>query len=163
MGDEDYNKSGYTSYDNWTFGMSQLFSSVGPQMHDEFEFAYLNEVFSCYKHVYYGCCEPLHNKMEMIKKYKNVRKISVSPWADKRTAAEQMGAKYIYSNKPNPAFLAMPDFDEELIVKDLRETKKICFENSVPLEFILKDVSTVKYGLNRLVKWNEIAKRVAEE
>jgi hypothetical protein len=36
---------------------------------------------------YYGCCEPLHNKMDILAKVPRLRKISISPWCDVARAA----------------------------------------------------------------------------
>lgn len=38
---------------------------------------------------YYGCCEPLHNKIEILQQVKNLRKISISPRADIKIAAKK--------------------------------------------------------------------------
>ncbi len=65
------------------------------------------------------------------------------------------------SCKPNPAHLATSTFDEELIRKDLTETKALCQKFGCPLEFILKDISTVAYSPQRLWRWAEIAMEVA--
>lgn len=54
-------------------------SEVSPAMHEEFELEYMMPIFERFGAVYYGCCEPLHLKTEMIRKYPNVRKISMSP------------------------------------------------------------------------------------
>ena len=61
------------------------------------------------------------------------------------------------SVKPNPALLASPSFDEELIRKDLRSTMDAAKRYNRSLEFILKDISTVKHEPWRLQRWAEIA------
>lgn len=143
--------------DVWAFGMAQIFSSVSPMMHDEFEIKPLKEYLERFGLLYYGCCEPLDQKIEIIKQIKNVRKISVSPRADKQRAAECIGKDYVFSNKPNPAYLAKDSFDPEQIRKDLTQTVRICKETQTPCELILKDVSTVKYKPERLAQWEAIA------
>jgi len=32
--------------------------------------------------VYYGCCEPLDGKIDIVREIPNLRKISMSPWVD---------------------------------------------------------------------------------
>jgi len=69
---------------------------------------------------------------------------------------------YVYSCKPNPAFVATDTLDEELIRRDLTETREICKKNGCALEFILKDISTVRYKPQNLWRWSQIAMEVAE-
>jgi len=155
---------GKTSAKNsWTFGMSQIFSSVSPAMHEEFEFEYLKPIFERYGNVYYGCCEPLDNKMEMIRKYPNVRKISVSPWANAEKCAEQIAGDYVVSAKPHPAFLAKTELHEDEIAGEMKRIKNICKKHNCPAEFILKDLSTVRYKPERLWKWADIAMKIMKE
>ena len=105
----------------------------------------------------YGCCDPLHAKMEEVKKIKNVRKISVSPWADQEKCAQHIGEKYVFSRKPNPSFLAMESFDGDIIKKEFAQTLEICKKHNCPSEFILKDISTVRNRPERLEEWAKIA------
>ena len=113
--------------------------------------------------VYYGCCEPLHNRIDYIRKIKNVRKISMSPWADIRAGAEHIHGDYVISRKPNPAYLAAASFDPELVRRELQETCRAAKENGCTCELILKDVSTVQYHPERLAQWHKIAVEVAGE
>ncbi|NLX22532.1 MAG: hypothetical protein GXY55_12825, partial [Phycisphaerae bacterium] len=46
--------------------------------------------------------------------------------------------------------------------KDLLATRKVCERHGCPLEFILKDISTVRYEPQRLFAWGEVAMQVAE-
>lgn len=153
----DYDGKKAVAKDVWAFGMAQIFSSVSPSMHDEFEIQPLKRYLERFGLLYYGCCEPLDRKIDIVRKIRNVRKISVSPWADKQRAAESIGKDYVFSNKPNPAFLATESFDADQVRKDLIETVRICKATKTPCELILKDVSTVRYKLERLVQWESIA------
>lgn len=143
--------------DTWTFSMAQMFSEVSPAMQEEYDILPLKPLLERYGLVYYGCCEPLHNKIDIVRKISNVRKISVSPWAKKQTAAEQIHGDYVFSAKPNPAYVAMGQFDEVLVRKDLEETVSICRQYHTPCELILKDVSTVCNDPSRLTRWEQIA------
>jgi len=149
--------------DLWTFGMSQIFAAVSPAMHEEFELPYLTPWFERFGLAYYGCCEPLDRKVEMIRKLPRVRKVSMSPWVDVERGAEQLGADFVYSRKPSPAFLAWDRWDPAAVEADLRATRDACRRHGCPLEFILKDISTVRYEPQRLWEWSEIALRVARE
>ena len=151
-----------TAGGTWTFAMAQIFSEVSPAMHEEYEIAPLKPLLERYGLVYYGCCEPLHNKIDIVRKIENVRKISISPWADKEIAAERIQGDYVFSAKPTPAHVAMGSFDAELVRKDLAETVDICRRHNTPCELILKDVSTVCGDPGRLVEWEKIAMEVVQ-
>jgi hypothetical protein len=149
--------------DMWTCGMAQIFSSVSPAMHQEFELDYMAPVYARFGLVYYGCCEPLDKKMDIVKKIPNVRKISMSPWVDVDAGAERIGREYVFSRKPSPAFLATDEWNPRAVEKDLRETVAACRRHGCPLELILKDISTVRYQPQRLWEWVDIAMRVVNE
>ena len=149
-----------TAKDTWTFSMAQMFSEVSPAMHDEFDITPMKPLLERYGLVYYGCCEPLHHKIDIVRKIKNVRKISISPWADKEIAATNIHGDYVFSAKPNPAYVAMGSFDAALVRKDLAETVEICRRHNTPCELILKDVSTVCHDPARLSQWEQIAMEV---
>jgi len=139
------------------FGLAQMFSAVSPAMFDEYEINYSMPIFERFGLVYYGCCDPLDGKMQEVRKIKNLRKVSMSPWVNRERGAYEIGKDYVYSCKPNPAYLASIQFDENLIKNDLMEIKEICRKNGCPLEIILKDISTVNNDPSRLWKWAKIA------
>ena len=56
--------------------------------------------------VYYGCCDPLDGKIKEVRKIPHLRKISISPWANKERGAEEISRNYVDSYKPNPAYIA---------------------------------------------------------
>jgi hypothetical protein len=148
---------GDTAKSLWMFGLAQMFSSVSPAMFQEFEVEVNMPIFERFGLVYYGCCDPLDFKMKEVRGIPNARKISMSPWAGKTRGAEAIGKDYVFSYKPNPAYLVTTVLDEDLIRRDLRETMEICKKYSCQLEMILKDISTVKYQPERLWRWAEIA------
>ena len=147
----------------WCHGAAQLFGSISPDMHDELEFQYVGKIYQHFGGVNYGCCEPLHNRIHLVRKLPNVRKISCSPWCDMEIAAENIGRDYVVSNKPAPAFVGGVSVDWDQIEADLRHTKEACFRNDTPLEYILKDISTVRYEPQRLWEWGKRAMRIAQE
>lgn len=146
--------------DNWTSGMAQIFSTVSPAMHKEFEIDYAAKWYERFGLGYYGCCEPLDEKIDIIRELPHVRKVSMSPWVDLERGAEKIGRDLVFSRKPNPAFLAWDIWRPEAVEQDLRETKEKCDKYGCPFEFILKDISTVHYQPQRLWEWSDIAARV---
>jgi len=139
-----------------------MFSTVGPAIFQEFEVDYFAPLAERFGLVYYGCCDPLDKKINEVRKIPHVRKISMSPWADQENGARQLKGEFVFSRKPNPAFLAPDHFNETIIRDDLVATRDICAAHGCPLEFILKDISTVHYEPQRLFRWAQIAMDVVE-
>ena len=148
--------------DLWTSGMAQIFSTVSPAMHQEFELDYAASWYSRFGLVYYGCCEPLDGKIDIIKNIPHVRKISMSPWVDVDRGAERIGRDFVFSRKPSPAFLAPDTWQPDIVEEDLRDTLERCTSHGCAVEFILKDISTVRYQPQRLWEWADIAMRLVE-
>lgn len=146
----------------WFRAMAQTFASVSPQAFEEFEFDYMKRLAEKCGLVYYGCCEPLDRFVSILKRLPNLRKLGVSPWANERAMAEQIGGDYVYARKPNPANVGL-GFDEETIRKEIRNTVEICLEHKCPYEIVLKDISTVNYKPQNLVRWNQIVQETLDE
>jgi hypothetical protein len=100
--------------------------------------------------------------MAEVRMIPNVRKVSMSPWVNEERGAAEIGGDYVYSRKPSPALVATDHFNIEHVRDDLRKTKEICDRNGCPLEFILKDISTVRYEPQRLFEWASAAMRIVE-
>ncbi len=158
-----YNPQKPRTEDLWMFGMAQMFSTVSPGMFKEFEVDYIRRICERFGLVYYGCCDPLDGKMTQVRMIPNVRKVSMSPWVNEDRGASEIGRDYVYSRKPSPAFLATEHFSPEKVRADLSATRTVCEKYGCPLEFILKDISTVRYEPQRLFEWAAIAMRVAED
>jgi hypothetical protein len=147
--------------DLWMFGLAQMFSTVSPAMFKEYEVDYASRICGRFGLVYYGCCDPLDGKMAEVRLIPRVRKVSMSPWVNEEQGAAAIGGDFVYSRKPNPAFLAWDPFDPEAVRRDLLATRQACERHGCPLEFILKDISTVRYQPERLFTWARIAMEVA--
>lgn len=72
--------------------------------------------------IYYGCCDRLDDRLDIVKKIPNVQKVSCSPWSDRKRFAENIGNTLVMSNKPTPAYIAAESVDWEEVKKDLRWT-----------------------------------------
>jgi hypothetical protein len=147
--------------DLWTCGMAQIFSGVSPAMHQEFEIDYAVRWYARFGLVYYGCCEPLDGKLDLVKKIPHVRKVSMSPWVNVERGAERMGKDLVFSRKPSPALVAVDSWDSGAVQADLEHTVRACRRNGTPVELVLKDISTVRYQPRRLWEWAEVARGVA--
>ena len=149
--------------DIWIRAMAQIFDVVSPEMHEEFDLKYTKRLFDRCGLAYYGCCEALDKKIYKLKQFKNLRRISITPWADVESAAEQTGGDYVFSYKPNPAFVAGSSFDPEPVRAEITRVLNACKRNKTPCEFVLKDISTVKNDHTRLTKWVETVNAVIEK
>jgi hypothetical protein len=146
--------------DLWTYGMAQILLSVSPAMFEEFEVPYAARWYERFGLAYYGCCDPLHDRVHLVRRIPNVRKVSMSPWADVVVGAAAIGSDYVFSWKPNPALLAAEGWDVEAIEREMRRVVQVCAHAGCPLEITLKDISTVRYRPQRLWQWADIAMRV---
>ncbi|MCL2187190.1 MAG: hypothetical protein FWC16_02850 [Defluviitaleaceae bacterium] len=136
----------------WYRGMAQMFSDISPKMWKEFELDYAQPLMAQCGLVYYGCCEGLANKIPMLKKIPNMRKIGVSPWTNPESCAEQIGGDYVYAFKPNPAHVS-GDFAEDAVRAEAKRVIETCRANNCAYEFVLKDISTVTYKPQNLINW----------
>ena len=140
--------------DTWGRCAAQIFDSVSPEMHDEFDLAYNQELFEDCGLLYYGCCEAMDRKIDILRKrFKNLRKIGVTPWADPHLAAENMGSDFVCAAKPNPAFVAMPQFRPEQVEQEIARYCEACKANGTTVEFVLKDISTIANNPENLTQW----------
>lgn len=148
--------------DMWVSGAAQIFSEVSPEMHDRFEIEYMKPLYERFGWVYYGCCEPLHNKIDIIRKIKTVRAISISPWADVDISADEMGGDYLMARKPNPTHVRSGYPDVDSIRAEIKNTLRACRRNGTNVEFILKDITTVGNRPQGLTEWYELVKSEIE-
>jgi len=137
---------------SWFRGMAQLFTEVSPAMFEEFELDYVKPLMAEFGLSYYGCCEALETKIQLLKTVPNLRKIGVSPWASAESCAEQIGKDYVFAHKPNPARVT-GSFDKEAVEKEISHIIELCKKYNCPLEFVLKDVSTCSYKPQNLIAW----------
>ena len=153
----------YCCKDLWFRTMAQMFSSISPEDHYELDMQYSAPLAARCAYTYYGCCEPLSDRIDMLQKaYPNLRKIGVSPWADVAASAEQIGGNYVLSRKPNPANVAIQT-DPEQIRREITETVALCQKFGCPCDITLKDISTVGYRPRNLIVWAETASAVLDE
>ena len=146
----------------WGCANAQILSEVSPEMHEEFSLRYDRQWLARFGLTYYGCCEPLHRKMAILRSIPNLRKVSMSAWADPARMAEDAEGRYVLSFKPNPAVFASADrWHPEWARKELADTLDKTRGSRV--EIIMKDISTVSRHPERLWEWARIATEVAED
>ena len=146
--------------DMWGFAESQETVGISPAMFEEVIFPYQLPLLARFGLNCYGCCEPLDRRWHVVQRFPRLRRVSVSPWADRPYMAEMLGDRYILSMKPHPADLAMAGFNEEhvraVVRRDLRATR------DCRVEMIMKDNHTIGNDPRRVVRWVQIAREEAE-
>ena len=146
--------------DMWGFTESQETVGVSPEMFEEFIFPYQLPIQQRFGLNCYGCCEPLDKRWHIVKDIPNLRRVSVSPWADIANMAEMLGDRYIFSMKPSPTDLAMTGFDEVRIRAELREALQKT--RGCRVEVLMKDNHTIRNDPQRVVRWVQIVREEAE-
>jgi hypothetical protein len=145
----------------WGYCAAQEFALVSPEFHDEFLFQYQRPIMQNYGLVSYGCCEDLTRKIDMLRQLENLRCIAVTPAADLRRCAEQIGRDYVISWRPNPTDMVCAGWDERRVQSIIREGMDICKDGFAHI--ILKDVETVQGQPDRLARWTYIAREIVKE
>lgn len=154
----------FRAKDVWGRCAAQIFGSISPAMHDEFDLAYNQQLFKDCGLLYHGCCEPMDRKIDILRKrFKNLRKISITPWADSQRAAENIGRDYVMAAKPNPAFVAVSRFDPAPVAAEIARYCKTCQEHGTTLEFVLKDISTIANNPANLTQWAAITNATIDQ
>jgi hypothetical protein len=146
--------------DMWGFAESQETLNVSPAMYEQFVFPYEKPILERFGLNCYGCCEPLHGRWHVVKQHPRLRRVSCSAWVKVEQMAAHLGDRYIFSMKPNPAALAVPQLDTEAIRKEIRgilEKTRGCV-----VELIMKDNHTLAQRPENVVAWCRIAKQEAE-
>ena len=157
----DYDPERIRPDDMWASAESQELAQVGPAQHEDFALRYERQLLEPFALTGYGCCEPLTDRLGMVFSIPGIRRLSISPWADVRLAAEELGPNYIFSWKPRPMDL-VGEFDEEAIRAYVRRTIDLALANDCALEMILKDTHTCEHHPERFDRWSQIARAEVE-
>lgn len=144
--------------DMWGSAESQEMAQVSPKLHAEFALQYEKRLLEPFALTGYGCCEDLTRKLDDVFTIPNIRRISISPWADVDVCAEKLQNKYIFSWKPHPAHL-VGDFNTELIRDYIQHTVDVA--KDCVLEMVLKDTHTCQHHPERFDQWTQIARELA--
>jgi len=145
--------------DMWASAESQELAQVSPEMHAEFALRYEKQLLEPFGLNGYGCCEDLTRKLDDVLTIPNIRRISISPFADVERCAERMGKAAIFSWKPHPAHL-VGEFDEDRIRRYLRRALQAT--RGCVFEMVLKDTHTCDHRPERFTRWTEIARELVE-
>jgi hypothetical protein len=154
--DEPPKQHGVLPGDLWGWAEAQEMAAASPEMHQEFAFPYEKRLLEPFKLNGYGCCDPVDNKLDFVLKTPNLRRVSVSPWANVNKCAEQIKDKAIMLWKPNPAHL-VGNFAPDMVRSYLRQGIAAARDNGCVLEIALFDTHTCENHPERFDQWAEIA------
>ncbi len=157
----DYDPAHVKPHNMWGCSNAQIFSEVSPAMHWEFAVEHDLRWLARWGLVYYGCCEPLDRKIDILSRIPNLRKISASPWCRTPRLVDRVGTSYVISRKPNPAIFADDNWHPDEARRQLCEFLNAA--RGCHVEVIMKDISTVRYQPQRLWEWARIATEVAQD
>jgi hypothetical protein len=146
--------------DIWVWMESQETTMISPKMCAEYFLPYMAAICTHFGLVYYGCCEPVHDRWDMtIKAIPNIGAVSISPWCNQRVMGEKLGRSVVYSRKPQawPITARNPDWDA--LSKDLDET--LAAARDCNLEIIFRDVYRIHEDRPRLRRWVEMVRSKA--
>ena len=148
------NSHGAALSDLWFFTHAQEFEAVSPAQHEEFLLQYQMPIMAKFGLVNYGCCETLDNKIDMLGKIPNLRRILMGPRVDLARGCEQIGRRYVVSWRPNPTMVS-GGFDPDAVRATIR--RGFADAAGCNIEIMLKELMTVDNDLSRLFRWTEIA------
>ncbi|MHC4563502.1 MAG: hypothetical protein ACYS8X_12110 [Planctomycetota bacterium] len=149
--------------DMWGFSTSQIFSEVSPAMHDEFAIQYEARFLDLFGLNCYGCCEPLHKKVDICRKVPRLRRLSMSPFVDWVAGAKAIGGDFIYSAKPQPSWLAGKTWDLDLCRREIVTILDACKANGCTVEFVLNSTLTSHNEPWRYDEWTDMVQQTVRE
>ncbi len=149
--------------DCWGFLESQETTAVSPETFAEFVFPYQDRLAKRFGLLSYGCCERVDAIWKYISQWKNLRKLSVSPFNNEKLVGEYLrGSNIVYYSKPRAEFVTLEGpLDEEGIIncfKDIAEAASGCM-----LEIAQREVNTIHGDYERGRRYVELAKQTIEK
>lgn len=148
----------------WGFLESQETTAVSTDMFGEFVFPYQDRLVKRYGLLSYGCCERVDATWpEYLSKWKNLRKLSVSPFNNEAQVGEYLrGSNVVYYSKPRAEFVTnRGPLDEDALRKYF---KGVCEAASGCLfEIAQREVGTIYGDFERGRRYVQIAKECVEE
>jgi hypothetical protein len=144
----------------WGCSNAQIFTEVSQEMHWEFALRHDFPWLARWGLVYYGCCEVLDTKMEILRRVPNLRKVSMNYRIHLERGAAAVGSDYVFSYKPNPACFATDGWNLAKARDELRHLLDCTKGGHV--EIVMKDISTIAGQPQRVWEWAAMAMEVVE-
>ena len=130
---------------------------ISPKMFQEFFLPYLADICQRVGLVYYGCCEPVHDRWDAISRaIPNIRAVSIPAWANQKIMGEKLERKYVFSRKPKTWLISVQNPDWGAIRQDLEET--LAAARDCNLEIIYRDIYRIYDDHNYPCQWTDMVK-----
>lgn len=148
----------------WGFLESQETTAVSAETFGEFVFPYQDRLVKRFGLLSYGCCERVDAIWpEYLSKWKNLRKLSVSPFNNEAQVGEYLrGTNVIYYSKPRAEYVTNPGpLDEDALriyFKGVCEAASGCL-----FEIAQREVGTIFGDFERGRRYVEIARECVEQ
>ena len=148
----------------WGFLESQETTAVSPETFGEFVFPYQDRLVRRYGLLSYGCCERVDAIFpDYLSRWKNLRKLSVSPFNDERLVGEYLrGSNIVFYSKPRAEYVTnRGPLDEEALrayFKGVCEAASGCL-----FEIAQREVGTIYGDYERGKRYVKIAKECVAE
>ena len=149
--------------DVWGFLESQETTAVSPETFGEFVFPYQDRMVKRYGLLSYGCCERVDAIWpDYLSKWKNLRKLSVSPFNNERLIGEYLrGSNGVYYSKPRAEFVTnRGPMDEDALRAYFKEVCECA--SGCQLEIAQREVGTIFGDFERGRRYVEIAKECVD-
>ena len=133
-----------TTKDVWGFMDSQETLCINPKTFEELIFPCYWKIGNLFGMLSYGCCEPVDKIWDScISKFKNLRKVSISPWCDEEFMGERLrGTNVIYHRKPAATLLGVDEpLDEDAVREHIR--KSLYAARGCHMEITQRDIYTL--------------------
>lgn len=143
----------------WGFLESQETTAVSPETYGEFVYPYQDRLVKRYGLLSYGCCERVDALWpDYLSKWKNLRKLSVSPFNDERLIGDYLrGSNVVYYSKPRAEYVTRSgSMDENALRAYFREVCE-CASGCL-FEVAQREVGTIYGDIERGRRYVEIAK-----
>ncbi len=150
--------------DVWGFLESQETTATSPEMYGEFVYPYMDRLVRRFGLLSYGCCERVDALWEnYLSKWKNLRKLSVSPFNDIHQVGDYLkGTRIVFYSKPRAEHVTNPGpLDEEQIrayFRDMAEASSGCL-----LEVAQREVGTIYGDYERGRRYVQLARETLEQ
>jgi len=142
----------------WGWAEAQEMAVVSPEMHAEFAFPYEKRLLAPFGLNGYGCCDDVTRKLDFVLTIPNLRRVSISPWADVAQCARRIRGDVIFMWKPQPAHL-VGAFDPSRIESYLGHAVETARNHGCILEIVLLDTHTCENHPERFDEWTRLARQ----
>ena len=143
--------------DLWLWCHAEETTTISPGMYKEFFLPYLSEAAALYGKTYFGCCENIDSRWELIRKgIPHLKGVSISPFSDLMRMGEYLGKDYVYSRKPHSAPLAQKAPDMDAARRDIADTLNAA--KGCNTEIVLRDVYRLHGRRQTLREWTDMVR-----